>query len=55
MCYGVLDRDIAEVFADKMGSHFGHYTDEGMSTRHLDSGVCAVCGNKLLVRENEGV
>jgi hypothetical protein len=24
-----------------------------MPTRHLDSGVCAVCGNKLLVQENE--
>lgn len=30
-----------------------YYTDQGMPTRHLDSGVCAVCGNKLLVQENE--
>lgn len=24
-----------------------------MPTRHLEAGVCAVCGNKLLVQENE--
>ncbi|XP_069679241.1 E3 ubiquitin ligase Rnf121 [Periplaneta americana] len=51
--YGVLGRDIAEICADKMASHIGYYTDQGMPTRHLDSGVCAVCGNKLLVQENE--
>lgn len=24
-----------------------------MPTRHLEPGVCAVCGNRLLVQENE--
>lgn len=30
-----------------------YYTEEGIPTRHLEPGVCAVCGNKLLVSENE--
>lgn len=30
-----------------------YYTKEGMPTRHLESNVCAVCGNKLLVDVNE--
>ncbi|XP_044748209.1 RING finger protein 121 [Coccinella septempunctata] len=51
--YGVLGRDISEICADKMASHIGYYTDQGIPTRHLDPNVCAVCGNKLLVPENE--
>ncbi|GLH08847.1 RING finger protein 121 [Gryllus bimaculatus] len=51
--YGVLGRDVAEICADTMASHVGYYTAQGMPTRHLESGVCAVCGNRLLVAENE--
>ncbi|KAG8226021.1 hypothetical protein J437_LFUL004142 [Ladona fulva] len=51
--YGVLGRDLAEICADKMATHVGYYTAQGIPTRHLDSGVCAVCGNKLLVSEDE--
>ncbi|KAF4531752.1 hypothetical protein B566_EDAN014492 [Ephemera danica] len=51
--YGVLGRDIAEICADKMASHIGYYTASGMPTRTLESGVCAVCGNRLLVSESE--
>lgn len=51
--YGVLGRDVSEICADKMASHIGYYTPQGMPTRSLDPGVCAVCGNKLLVSENE--
>ncbi|XP_046394513.1 RING finger protein 121 isoform X3 [Ischnura elegans] len=51
--YGVLGRDLAEICADKMATHVGYYTAQGMPTRHLESGVCAVCGNKLLVSEDE--
>ncbi|KAK0160114.1 hypothetical protein PV328_007554 [Microctonus aethiopoides] len=51
--FGVLGRDIAEICADKMASHIGYYTPGGMPTRTLDPGVCAVCGNKLLVSEHE--
>ncbi|GJQ83082.1 hypothetical protein Trydic_g20094 [Trypoxylus dichotomus] len=51
--YGVLGRDISEICADKMASHIGYYTSQGMPTRNLEPDVCAVCGNKLLVQENE--
>nr|CAD7575729.1 unnamed protein product [Timema californicum] len=51
--YGVLGRDVAEICADKMASHVGYYTAQGMPTRSLDATVCAVCGNKLLVQEGE--
>ncbi|CAG9857046.1 unnamed protein product [Phyllotreta striolata] len=51
--YGVLGRDVAEICADKMAAHIGYYSPQGLSTRNLDPSVCAVCGNKLLVSENE--
>ncbi|MCL4124162.1 UNVERIFIED_CONTAM: hypothetical protein GTU68_049742 [Idotea baltica] len=47
--YGVLGRDLAEVCADKMASHIGYYKAEGMPTRTLEPGICAVCGNPQLV------
>ncbi|XP_069362369.1 E3 ubiquitin ligase Rnf121 isoform X2 [Maniola hyperantus] len=51
--FGVLGRDVAEYCTDKMAASIGYYTKEGMPTRHLESNVCAVCGNKLLVDVNE--
>ncbi|XP_012264542.2 RING finger protein 121 [Athalia rosae] len=51
--FGVLGRDIAEICADKMASHIGYYAPGSMPTRTLETGVCAVCGNRLLVSENE--
>ncbi|KAG7197899.1 hypothetical protein KM043_016143 [Ampulex compressa] len=51
--FGVLGRDIAEICADKMASHIGYYTPGSMPMRVLEPGVCAVCGNKLLVSEDE--
>ncbi|XP_035734029.1 RING finger protein 121-like isoform X1 [Vespa mandarinia] len=51
--FGVLGRDVAEICADKMASHIGYYAPGSMPTRTLEPGVCAVCGNKLLVSEEE--
>ncbi|XP_050580591.1 RING finger protein 121 isoform X1 [Bombus affinis] len=51
--FGVLGRDVAEICADKMASHIGYYVPGHMPTRTLEPGVCAVCGNRLLVSENE--
>ncbi|XP_015520256.1 E3 ubiquitin ligase Rnf121 isoform X1 [Neodiprion pinetum] len=51
--FGVLGRDISEICADKMASHIGYYAPGSMPTRTLEPGVCAVCGNRLLVSENE--
>ncbi|XP_076256166.1 E3 ubiquitin ligase Rnf121 [Rhynchophorus ferrugineus] len=54
--YGVLGRDISEICADKMASHIGYYTPQGIPTKNLDPNVCAICGNRLLVSaEEEGV
>ncbi|PZC73741.1 E3 ubiquitin ligase Rnf121 [Helicoverpa armigera] len=47
--FGVLGRDVAEYCTDKMAASIGYYTQEGMPTRQLDTNVCAVCGNQLLV------
>lgn len=51
--FGVLGRDIAEICADTMASHIGYYTPGSIPTKTLEHGVCAVCGNKLLVSEYE--
>lgn len=51
--FGVLGRDVAEYCSDQMASSIGYYIKEGMPTRQLESNVCAVCGNKLLVSVNE--
>ncbi|KAI5636945.1 hypothetical protein NE865_10360 [Phthorimaea operculella] len=51
--FGVLGRDVAEYCTDKMAASIGYYTQEGIPTRQLESNVCAVCGNQLLVAVNE--
>ncbi|XP_014363824.2 RING finger protein 121 isoform X1 [Papilio machaon] len=51
--FGVLGRDVAEYCTDKMAASIGYYTKEGIPTRQLESNVCAVCGNQLLVDVNE--
>lgn len=51
--YGVLGRDCSEICADRMTSHIGYYRKDGMPTRTLESNICALCGNKLLVSEED--
>merc|ERR1712002_86068 len=51
--YGVVGRDFAEVCADQMASHIGYYTKTGLPSRKLEPNVCAVCGNELLVTNND--
>ncbi|XP_066257203.1 E3 ubiquitin ligase Rnf121 [Euwallacea similis] len=54
--YGVLGRDISEICADKMASHIGYYSPQGIPTKNLDPNMCAICGNRLLVpTDEEGV
>lgn len=43
--YGVMGRDFAEICTDTMAARIGYYTPSGMPLRHLEPGVCAVCGN----------
>lgn len=46
--YGVLGQDIAEISSDKMASHIGYYSKEGIPMRSLNEDVCGVCSNKLM-------
>ncbi|EGT45820.1 CBN-RNF-121 protein [Caenorhabditis brenneri] len=45
--YGVLGRDFAHICTDRMASRIGYYTSEGLPKKHLEDGVCAVCGGRL--------
>ncbi|KAK9496502.1 hypothetical protein O3M35_013199 [Rhynocoris fuscipes] len=45
--YGVLGQDIAEISSDKMASHIGYYSKDGIPCRALENNVCAVCGNEI--------
>uniref|UniRef100_A0A8R1E4Q2 RING-type domain-containing protein n=1 Tax=Caenorhabditis japonica TaxID=281687 RepID=A0A8R1E4Q2_CAEJA len=45
--YGVLGRDFAHICTDRMASRIGYYTPEGLPKKHLEDGVCAVCGGRL--------
>ncbi|CAH1268167.1 RNF121 [Branchiostoma lanceolatum] len=51
--YGVLGRDFAEICADKIAATIGYYSTTGMPTRHLEPNVCAVCGQKIIIHEEE--
>jgi len=54
--YGVMARDVAEIITEKMVSGIGYYKPGGMPARRLDADVCALCGNKFLVKVGqEGV
>uniref|UniRef100_A0A4V0Y8N4 Putative ring-containing e3 ubiquitin ligase n=1 Tax=Rhodnius prolixus TaxID=13249 RepID=A0A4V0Y8N4_RHOPR len=52
--YGVLGQDIAEISSDKMASHIGYYSKDGIPARALENNICAVCGNEIfsIVSEN---
>ncbi|VDK83288.1 unnamed protein product [Dibothriocephalus latus] len=45
--FGLIARDFAEVCTDKMAAHIGYYNADGMPTRRIDPGVCALCTNIL--------
>ncbi|KAK6173929.1 hypothetical protein SNE40_017299 [Patella caerulea] len=51
--FGVVSRDFAEVCADSMAAHIGYYTTTGLPGKRLDPNVCAVCGNQILVMNDE--
>jgi len=51
--YGVMARDLAEICAEKIASGLGYYTPSGIPSRQLDSNMCPLCGNVLLVRAGE--
>lgn len=51
--YGVLARDIAEVCSDSMASKIGYYSEKGMSQRNLESNICAICTNQIMILNND--
>lgn len=51
--YGVMGRDFAEICSDTMASTIGYYTRSGMPTKQLSPDVCAVCGQVLVLPEDE--
>ncbi|VVC90149.1 unnamed protein product [Leptidea sinapis] len=51
--FGVLGRDVAEYCSERIAATLGYYTTEGIPTRQLESDLCAVCGNRLLVSVHE--
>uniref|UniRef100_A0A914UVQ3 RING-type domain-containing protein n=2 Tax=Plectus sambesii TaxID=2011161 RepID=A0A914UVQ3_9BILA len=51
--YGVLGRDFAHICTDQIACKIGYYTPEGLPKKILEPDVCAVCGNKILVFDND--
>jgi len=51
--YGVMARDFAEICTEKMAANIGYYKEEGIPERHLETDICAVCANKLLVTADQ--
>uniref|UniRef100_A0A5S6QQP6 RING-type domain-containing protein n=1 Tax=Trichuris muris TaxID=70415 RepID=A0A5S6QQP6_TRIMR len=47
--FGVLNRDFAEICTNTMASHIGYFNRDGLPSRSLEEGVCAVCGNAIVV------
>ncbi|XP_033743023.1 RING finger protein 121-like isoform X1 [Pecten maximus] len=51
--FGVVSRDFAEVCSDTMAAHIGYYSTTGLPGKRLDPNVCGVCGNPIMVLNNE--
>uniref|UniRef100_K1QUG7 Uncharacterized protein n=1 Tax=Magallana gigas TaxID=29159 RepID=K1QUG7_MAGGI len=51
--FGVVARDFAEVCSDTMATQIGYYTPTGLPGKRLNPNVCGICGNQILVENNE--
>ncbi|XP_068703457.1 E3 ubiquitin ligase Rnf121-like [Montipora foliosa] len=49
--FGVLGRDFAEMCADKIASKLGYTSKGGLPSRSLETNICAVCGQELLLQQ----
>lgn len=49
--FGVLGRDFAEMCADKIASKLGYTSKGGLPNRSLDTNICAVCGQELVLQQ----
>ncbi len=51
--YGVLGRDFAEICSEQMATRIGYYTKTGLPGRSLDDNICAVCGQKMYIPDED--
>ncbi|KAK3697113.1 hypothetical protein QZH41_016921, partial [Actinostola sp. cb2023] len=51
--FGVLGRDFAEICADKIASKIGYYSKTGLPNRSLETNICAVCGQQLVLGDDD--
>ncbi|XP_031569000.1 RING finger protein 121-like [Actinia tenebrosa] len=49
--YGVLGRDFAEICSEKIASKIGYYSKSGLPNRSLETNICAVCGQQLIISD----
>ncbi|KAI8799951.1 hypothetical protein BJ742DRAFT_658360, partial [Cladochytrium replicatum] len=52
--FGTLGRDIVDRLSDRMAQSLGYYARVGFPAKHLQSGVCAICGESTAVHISEG-
>lgn len=45
--YGVVGRDLADWTTDRLASHIGYYSKDGLPRLKLGQNVCAACGNRV--------
>eukprot|EP00475_Leptophrys_vorax_P000257 TRINITY_DN10152_c0_g1_i1.p1 TRINITY_DN10152_c0_g1~~TRINITY_DN10152_c0_g1_i1.p1 ORF type:complete len:353 (+),score=85.27 TRINITY_DN10152_c0_g1_i1:161-1219(+) len=45
--FGVLLRDCAELASDKLASHMGFYSKDGIPSRQVQKWICAICGGRV--------
>ncbi|RKP26680.1 RING finger protein [Syncephalis pseudoplumigaleata] len=45
--FGVFSRDLVELCADRMASTLGYYNKDGLPSKQLNDGVCAICGANI--------
>lgn len=51
--YGVLARDIAEICSDSMAARIGYYTETGIPKRALETNICSICTNEIMILNND--
>ncbi|XP_038056300.1 RING finger protein 121-like [Patiria miniata] len=51
--YGVLGRDFAEICSEQMAARIGYYTKTGLPGRALEDNICAVCGQKIYIPDED--
>ena len=55
MCFWALQPNMTNPECVKMlvGYRFQYYTSSGLPGRKLDPNICSVCGNRIIVYEDE--